>query len=141
MSLQAFQAAQITVGYCGLYSMTMLNQSIQKQLLIRQAKQEGKVFERYKSPAMLTHDRLPANFIEWMPAFLGPLWCMAATDTLSDQSVKVAWTYVALRVLYVGLIAKYGVHSGGRNVSLWISTFPGYGCLLYLLVAAVRGVF
>lgn len=141
MSLQATKAAQITVGYCGLYSLTLFNQFVNKKRLHRQAKQEGKVFERYTSPAMLPYDRLTANFVEWMPVFLGPLWSMAATGTLSDHSVAVAWGYVGLRALYFGLIMKFGVNISGQNVPLWISTFPGYGCLFYLLVAAVKGVF
>ena len=141
MSLQAVKAAQITVGYCGVYTVALMSQVYHKKRLHSEAKKEGKTFDRYKSPGMFPYDRLTANFLEWMPVFLGPLWSMAATGTLSDQSVRMAWAYVGFRSLYVGLVWRFGVVTTGYNPSLWASTFPGYVCLLYLLGAAVRGVF
>lgn len=141
MSLQAFQAGRITISYCGVYALTLLSQIVVKKRLHSQAKKEGKVFERYKAPGMFPYDRMTANFLEWMPAFLGPLWSMAATGTLTDRSVTMAWVYVGLRALYVGLVWQWGLRTTGYNPSVWISTFPGYGCLLVLLVESIRGIF
>mmetsp|Transcript_13497 Transcript_13497/g.19905 ORF Transcript_13497/g.19905 Transcript_13497/m.19905 type:complete len:143 (-) Transcript_13497:25-453(-) len=138
---QTTQAAQITVAYSGLYTLTLVNQCIQKKLLHRKHKQQGKVFERYGSLDMRPHDRLSMNYLEWMPVFMGPLWSLAATDTLDATSVNIAWTYVALRLLYFALIFRFGVNISGHNVPLWVSTFPGYGCLTYLLVKAFKSVF
>ena len=141
MSLQAIKAAQITVSYCGVYSLTLISQVVAKKRLHKQAIKEGKTFERYKAPGMFPYDRMTANFLEWMPPFLGLLWSMAATETLSNRSVHVAWAYVGLRALYVGLVWRCGMLTTGYNPSLWASTFPGYACLLYLFVAAIQGVF
>jgi hypothetical protein len=69
------------------------------------------------------------------------LWSLAATSNLSNASTKVAWTYVALRALYIVLEIRYGVASNGLNKPLWVSTFPSYICLNYLLVQAARTLF
>ncbi|KAG7344935.1 MAPEG family protein [Nitzschia inconspicua] len=131
-------AAQITVVYTGLYSVTILNQVVTKKRLHRKL---GDKFDRYSSLEMRNVDRLTGNFLEWTIVFLGPLWSMALTDTLSDTSQLIAWTYVGLRLLYTGLSLKYGVNGQGNNKPLWISTFPSYVCLLYMLGAAIQGVF
>lgn len=131
-------AAQITVVYTTIYSMTVLNQVVHKKRLHRKL---GEKFDRYNSVEMRHADRLTGNFLEWTIVFLGPLWSMAMTDTLSDMSRTMAWTYLGLRMLYVGLSFKHGVNEQGHNVSLWASTFPSYICLLYLLMAAIQGVF
>jgi hypothetical protein len=60
---------------------------------------------------------------------------------LSDTSIAMGWTYIGLRLLYVGLSVKYGVNEHGHNKPLWASTLPSYVCLLYLLGAAIQGVF
>jgi uncharacterized MAPEG superfamily protein len=131
-------AAQITVVYSIVYFVTMLNQVVMKKRLHRKL---GKSFDRYHSLEMRNADRLTGNFLEWTLLFLGPVWSMAMTDAFSDMSKKLAWMYVGLRMLYVGLSLKYGVNEQGNNVPLWVSTFPSYMCLLYLLVAAIQGVF
>jgi hypothetical protein len=158
-------ASQITVTFCGVYFLTLLNQFVQKRLLVARYKREGRAFDRYEAAEMRHHDRLTANMLEWTPCFLGPLWCLAvngrssrssggpvlAEDTtvtslsssaslLSDTCVAVAWTYVGLRILYFGLILRYGVAGSGQNVALWAATLPGYACLMYLLAQAFVGV-
>jgi hypothetical protein len=151
-------AAQITVVFCIIYTCTLLHQVYQKKKWHRLL---GSNFDRYRGPEMRDADRLTANFLEWMPVFFGPLWSLAlsgAATTTSAASleeedkrnnmnekaafcVMVAWTYVALRALYVVLVIQYGVNPHGRNVQLWMSTFPSYLCLGYLLVRACRWLF
>jgi uncharacterized MAPEG superfamily protein len=133
-----FAAARITLVYSTIYSVTMVNQVVSKKMLHRKL---GKSFDRYNSLEMRNADRLTGNFLEWTPLFLSPLWSMAMTETFSDVSQTMAWTYLGLRMLYVGLSFKYGVNEQGHNVSLWASTLPSYICLIYLLVAATQGVF
>jgi hypothetical protein len=155
-SIRAIQAAsQITVAYCGVYSLTLLNQLVHKKLLHAQYCKEGKVFDRYTAIEMRPIDRINANMLEWMPIFLGPLWILAlnsnqgggsgAADSgsslLTDTCVTVSWMYVGFRVLYFALVLKYGVSSVGRNIPLYAATFPGYACLVYLMTRAVMGVY
>jgi hypothetical protein len=155
-------ASQITLTYCGVYSLTIVNQLIQKVSLYAQYKKEGKVFDRYTAIEMRNADRINSNMIEWTPLFLTPLWCLALNSSstnhhhhqdggdgtanttsslLTDTCVTVAWMYVGFRILYFALVCKYGVSSNGRNVPLYGATFPAYGCIVYLTVSAVRGVF
>lgn len=134
------KAAQITLIYTTLYLMTLMNVVVTKKRCLRQARQTNKKFDRYASSLMRDADRLVGNFLEWSPIFLGLLWSMAATSNLSHSCVNVAWTYVVLRALYITLQIRYGVASDGLNKPLWISTFPGYGCLIYLFVQAIRSV-
>jgi len=118
------KAAQITVVFTGLYSLSLVNVVVNKKRALRQARQANKTFDRYTSPLMHNADRLVGNFLEWSPIFMGLLWSLAATANLSSRSVAVAWTYVALRAVYVVLQIQYGVASDGLNKPLWISTFP-----------------
>ena len=141
MSISVIQAAQVTVAYSGLYGMTLFTQFVKKKLIHAKKIKEGKVFDRYNSIEMRPYDRLTMNYLEWMPVFLCPLWSMAATDTLTDTSITVAWVYISLRTMYFGLVLKFGVNISGHNAPLWISTFPGYGCLIYLLFRAATSVF
>lgn len=135
------EAAKLTVAFVSLYFLTFANILVKKKTLLRQAKQEGRVFDRYTSPGMHNADRLNANFLEWSPIFLGLLWSLAATSNLDDTAIAVSWTYVGLRALYIFLLLLYGVASDGMNKGLWVSTFPGYACLLFLLQQAVRALF
>ena len=135
------KAAQITVVFTFLYSLTLVNIVYHKKKCLRQARQANKTFHRYTSPLMHNADRLVGNFLEWTPIFMALLWSLAATSNLSSASTKIAWTYVALRALYIVLEIRYGVASNGLNKPLWISTFPSYICLNYLLVQAVRTLF
>ena len=130
-------AARITIAYTTLYSLTMLNQVVQKKRLLQKY---GKKFDRYSSAEMRDADRLTGNFLEWNLIFLGPLWCLAAMGSLSDASIVMAWTYVGLRVLYFGLSIQYGVNGQGLNKPLWLSTFPSYICLFYILFAGIGAV-
>ena len=130
-------AAKITVAYTTLYSMTMLNQVVQKKRLLTKY---GKSFDRYSSTEMRDADRLTGNFMEWSLIFLGPLWSLAAMEALSATSILMAWTYVGLRVLYLGLSIQYGVNEQGLNKPLWLSTFPSYICLSYILFASIGAV-
>jgi uncharacterized MAPEG superfamily protein len=133
------KAAQITVVFTLLYSLTFVNVLVTKRRLLGQARAAKKKFDRYTSPQMLPADRLQANFLEWSPIFLGLLWSLAATADLSNTvAVTVARIYVGLRALYIVLILRYGVNSNGMNKALWISTFPSYICLMYLGQQAVR---
>jgi uncharacterized MAPEG superfamily protein len=134
-------AAQITVVFVSLYGLTFVNVLRTKARLLRQARKAGTPYDRYTAPGMRTADRLQANFLEWSPIFLGLLWSLAATANLGSSVVAAAWTYVALRVLYVGLILQYGIRSNGLNKMLWASTFPAYGCLTYLTVHAIGALF
>jgi uncharacterized membrane protein len=131
-------AARITMVYTGLYTMTMMNQVVTKKRLHRKL---GDKFDRYGSFEMRNADRLTGNFLEWSIVFLGPLWSMAMTDTLSDMSLNTAWAYLGLRLIYVGLSLRYGVNEHGSNKPLWASTLPSYVCLIYMIVAAAQGVF
>lgn len=132
------QAARITVVFVLLYEVTFANGLITKKRLLQESRQQKKPFDRYKSPHMHTADRLQSNFLEWSPIFLGLLWSLAATSNLSRNSVVAAWVYLGLRALYIVLILRYGVASNGFNKPLWISTFPGYVCLLYMTQQAIR---
>jgi uncharacterized MAPEG superfamily protein len=133
------KAAQITVVFILLYSLTFVNVLVNKKRLLGQARADKKKFDRYTSPQMLPADRLQANFLEWSPIFLGLLWSLAATANLSKgSSVAVAQIYVGLRALYIVLLLRYGVGSNGMSKPLMISTFPAYICLLYLGKQAVR---
>lgn len=135
---QLLAVSRITVGYTLLYSGAMLHQVMTKNLLIaQQQQQQGKTFDRYNSTEMRNADRLLANFMEWLPIFMGPLWALAASDQLTETHVRIAWSYVGTRGLYAALVLAYGVAGNGRNTRLWASTFPGYGCLLYLLYQSV----
>lgn len=135
------KAAQMTVVFTALYSMTLVNVVVNKKRCLRQARQAKKTFDRYTSPQMHNSDRLVGNFLEWSPIFMGLLWSLAATANLSSSSVVVAWTYVGLRALYIVLMLRYGVASDGLNKPLWVSTFPAYICLNYLFVQAIRALF
>jgi uncharacterized MAPEG superfamily protein len=135
------KGAQITVVSTFLYSLTLVNVVVRKKRCLRQARQANKTFDRYTSPQMHNADRLVGNFLEWSPIFMGLIWPLAVTGNLSSSSVLVAWTYVALRALYIVLEIKYGVASDGLNKPLWISTFPSYICLNYLLVQCIRTLF
>jgi len=134
------KAGQITVAFLTLYWVTFLNILRTKRRLLRQAQATNKTFDRYASPQMRNADRLNANFLEWSPIFLGLLWSLAATASLSRSSVAVAWTYVGLRTLYIVLLITYGVASDGLNKALWVSTAPAYFCLMYLWVQACRSL-
>jgi uncharacterized MAPEG superfamily protein len=147
MSLSSFNnntslltAAKITVAYSTIYSLTMLNQVVQKKRLYKKYASKNNSFDRYNSVEMRDADRLTGNFMEWSMVFLGPLWSMAAIEALSDTVVFMAWTYVGLRVLYVVLSIRHGVNSQGLNKPLWLATFPSYPCLAYILFASIRAV-
>uniref|UniRef100_A0A7S2YMZ8 Uncharacterized protein n=1 Tax=Entomoneis paludosa TaxID=265537 RepID=A0A7S2YMZ8_9STRA len=131
-------AAQITAAYSTLYSMTFVNILICKKYYAKQARARGQDFDRYTSLDMRPADRLQANFMEWTPAFLGPLWSLALTHQLDAGACIMAWTYLGLRTLYFGLVLNYGVHPTGMNRPLWAATFPGYACLTYLQIQALR---
>jgi uncharacterized MAPEG superfamily protein len=126
--------------YVLLYVVTLLNQFAHKKYYQGQYRRRGRTLDRYRSPEMHHPDRLVGNFVEWTPVFLCPVWCMAATKTLSTSSVTAAHVYLCLRALYIVLSVRYGVSPEGNNVPLWISTFPAYGCLFYLYRDAIRNV-
>ena len=132
-------ACHNTAAFTIVYMTALLFQVFTKQYLIQQAKKNNTRFDRYTSVAMRSPDRLVANLIEWSFVFLPLLWTLAMTDKLSSESsvvVMAAWTYVALRALYVVLVARHGVSDTGRNKALWISTYPAYVCLAVMLVKA-----
>lgn len=135
------KAAQITVVYTFLYWLTLINIVYNKKKWLRQARKANKMFERYSSPQMHNADRLVGNFLEWSPVFMGLLWPLAATGNLTSTSTNVAWMYVGLRAFYIVLEIRYGVASDGLNKQLWISTFPAYLCLNYLLLQAAHRLF
>ena len=137
---QLTEAARLTVAFTLLYSLTIINITATKARLYREARQKETTFDRYKSPQMLIADRLQGNFLEWSPIFLGLVWSLAAIRQLTLLCVGAAWGYLALRVLYLVLIMKYGVHSSGRNVKLWPSTMPSYLCLLFMGQHAIRSL-
>lgn len=126
-------ASRLTIGYTIVYSIAMLNQVVTKNMLIAK---HGKSFDRYQAPEMRSADRLLGNLLEWTPIFLGPIWSLSSSQLLSERHVAVAWTYIGLRALYVGLVRSFGVSGNGRNTPLWAATFPAYGCLSYLLFQA-----
>jgi len=131
------KAAQITVVFLTLYSFTFINVLVNKKRMLKHAHLEKKTFDRYASPQMHNADRLLGNFLEWSPIFLGLVWSLAATANLTPSSITVAWTYVALRCLYLVLLLRQGVASDGMNRHLWISTFLAYLCLTYLWIQAI----
>lgn len=135
MSLGIVNASKVTVVYTCIYTIAMYYEIYVKLTTLRKYHLKGKVVNRYDCPELLSSDRLTANFREWTIPFLGPVFCLGLTDQLDDESnmsLKYAWTYVGLRGLYVLLVMKYGIHTGGINKPLWISTFPGYYCLTML---------
>ena len=134
-------AAQLTVTFSSLHGFTFLYVVYKKRQLGTKAKREGTKFDRYNSPDMLVADRLNANLLEWAPIFLGLLWSLAATNNYSATSHKAAWTYVALRALYIPLILQNGVSKNGLNRGVWASTFPAYACLIVLSYEAVTKLF
>ena len=136
------KAAQITTVFSFMYGCTFINVLISKKRCYRNAKKtNNKNYDRYTSPDMRPADRLQANFLEWSPVFLGLMWSLAATNNLGTTGTSMCWTYIALRGLYVVLILRFGVSTSGNNVSLWASTFPAYGCLMYLSFRAIRLLF
>lgn len=132
-----WEAARITVVYSWTYSLTFINVLFYKVYYKKQADAKGEPFLRYESVEMRPADRLQANFLEWYPVFMGPLWALAATGQLDDVSAAMAWSYVALRMLYFGLALIYGMNENGFPKALMISTFPGYAMLIYLLGKSV----
>ena len=157
---QLTEAARLTVAFTVLYSLTMVNilvtkrrQVCAKDDVINSKRQTTTTtaadrnydttttFDRYHSPQMHVADRLQGNFLEWSPIFFGLVWSLAARQQLTQSCVGAAWTYLALRMLYMVLILRYGVDRGGRNIKLWPATMPGYLCLLYLGQYAIRNLF
>ena len=134
-------AAKVTVAYSSIYGICMCYQVVTKQRLIRKYKNQNKAFDRYNSGEMRNADRLVANFMEWTPIFLGPLWAITVTNRFDETSTKAAWTYVGLRTLYAGLVMTYGISSSGRNKPLWAATFPGYACLMYIWIQSLKLLF
>ena len=134
-------AARLTVIFCALYGMTFVNVLRVKKVLFRQARKAGRTFDRYTDPKMRVADRLQANLLEWSPIFLGLVWSLGVVGALEGVVLGASWTYLGLRALYIGLVLQKGVSTNGMNRHLWISTFPGYACLLYLLAAAVQNLF
>lgn len=134
------KAAQITVVFTMLYTLTFVNGLVSKKRFLRQARRANKKFDRYSSPLMQSADRLQANFLEWSPIFLGLLWSLAATENLSKSSgtVIAAWMYLKFRALYVVLVLRHGMAADGMNRSLWMSTMPAYLCLMFLAQQAIR---
>lgn len=141
VSHELISAARITVVFTTLYAATLANQPITKKRLLRKFQKEGKPFHRYTAPEMLNADRLVANLLEWSLVFLGPLWSLAATGQLTPFSVSIAWTYVVLRGFYGILVMTFGVNQHGLNFPLMASTFPAYGCLIYLYSQAFQQLF
>ena len=135
------KAAQITVVFCMMYGCTFINILINKKRSYHMAMEAKKEYDRYTSPAMRTSDRLQQNLLEWSPIFLGLLWSLALTNSLGATSSYVCWAYIALRALYAVLIFRFGVQSSGMNKALWASTFPAYGCLIFLSTRAIRLLF
>ena len=134
-------AGQLTVAFLTLYSSTFVIVLARKRTLLKKAKASGTFFDRYKSPEMQVVDRLQGNFLEWSPVFLGLLWTLAAVGALEGSVKTVAWGYVGLRGLYLALILRHGVTANGMNKALWPSTFPAYGCLLFLFTKAVQTLY
>ena len=135
-------AARLTVLFSTLYGVTFLNILVNKKRHYYRAKAKKETFDRYNSVEMLAADRLQANFLEWSPTFLGLLWSLAATGNLvNNSSRQAAWMYLGLRLLYVILVLRHGVQTTGTQTHLWISTFPGYGCLLVMSYHAYRELF
>ena len=134
-------AGQATVVFLALYSVIPHIGLVRKRGLLAAARASGKQFDRYTSPEMFTLDRLHGNFLEWSPVYLGLLWTLATAQVLEGATLAVAWTYVGLRALYMGLVLQYGVNREGMNKALWPSTFPAYGCLLYMMTKAVGALF
>uniref|UniRef100_A0A7S4KCQ9 Uncharacterized protein n=1 Tax=Odontella aurita TaxID=265563 RepID=A0A7S4KCQ9_9STRA len=137
VSRSIHHAARVTVAFSLVYTSTLVLQIVVKKTLLRKARKENKAFHRYSSANMRNADRLVTNLMEWSPVFLAPLWSLAMTDRLGGSTVTAAWAYVACRGAYVVLQVKHGVAEDGNNVPLWASTFPAYGCLLYLLGKSV----
>ena len=131
------QATRITVAFTAVYSSALFLQVVTKQRTIIQHKQAKKQFDRYNSPALLHVDRLVANMMEWAFIFLPLLWSLAVTDRLDDGAARASWFYVMTRALYVVLVMKVGVATSGRNKGLWMSTFPGYVCLIVMMKKAL----
>jgi hypothetical protein len=145
VSPSILHAARITTAYSTLYCMTFVNGLVTKKRFAAKYKAQGKTFNRYESLEMQTADRLTQNILEWYPVFMSPLWSLAMTNQLANDTtvtgnicVLLAWTYVGLRTWYFGLILKHGVNKSGMNVSLWKSTFPGYACLAFLHFHALK---
>ena len=135
------KAAQMTVTFCCLYTVTFVNVLIAKKRLLREARLVNAEFDRYTSPGMHSADRLQANFLEWSPIFLGLVWSLGATDNLISVSLVAAWVYLGLRALYIFLVLQHGVSTNGMNRALWISTFPAYACLLCMFVHSISVLF
>ena len=131
------RAARLTVAFLFLYMLTFFNILKTKNHLIREASLHGKIFDRYSCPQMQTADRLMGNFLEWSPIYLGLVWSLAATGNWTRMTIAAAWGYIGLRGIYMVLLLQHGVAANGRNKSLWISTFPSYACLLWMMIHAI----
>ena len=140
-------AARLTVVFCVLYSVTFVNVLRVKKALFQQARRlarsgnsSNKTYDRYTDPKMRAADRLQANLLEWSPIFLGLVWSLGVVGALDGVVLGVAWTYLGLRALYIGLVLQKGVASNGMNRHLWISTFPAYGCLTVMSISAISNL-
>ena len=106
----------------------------------REYKARGEKFDRYFSQdrELLASDRLQLNTLEHMPPFLWAMWLHAVF--VSPRSAAIAGLlYVLTRLAYPVLLGK----SLGRGIRarVFISTFAGYGILLYLLAGLVVMLF
>lgn len=138
---QLVTAARVSIAFLCLYALTFAIVLVAKIRGIVQAKSAGKAFDRYTSNDMHTADRLNANFLEWAPMFLTILWSLAATSNLSPGCVTAAWLYVTLRAFYIALVFIFGIAKDGMHQQLFISTFPAYFCLIYMLSHGIGALY
>jgi uncharacterized membrane protein YecN with MAPEG domain len=124
----------VTLAYIALYYVFMTLGLRTKLRLIREYREQGKVFDRYfgKDREMLAADRTQLNMLEHMPIFLVLLW-LHAVMVSSFEATILGSIYTGLRVFYpVVLRGRIGRNIPKRVLPL---TFSGY---IILAIFAVR---
>eukprot|EP01116_Phalansterium_solitarium_P003159 TRINITY_DN1381_c0_g1_i1.p1 TRINITY_DN1381_c0_g1~~TRINITY_DN1381_c0_g1_i1.p1 ORF type:complete len:152 (-),score=46.88 TRINITY_DN1381_c0_g1_i1:91-546(-) len=133
-------AARVTVAYALLFVVFVNIQLFAKVASARKhraAKKAGKTeaaYNRYDTSRDLTlhvADRIVGNYVEWASVFLATFWlCVIVTG----QGLVEGWIYVIARALYPLLAFYGGVTLQGAKPLIFLSTVPGYGCLISLFL-------
>ena len=123
----------VTLAYLMLYYVFLLYGLRIKVKLLRECRDRGERFDRYKGdyPELRAADRIQLNTLEHMPPFLVFLWLHALVVGPGSAAV-LGWVYVALRASYPFFLGR----RLGRNIPLrlLVNTFSGYAVLAALAV-------
>ncbi|KAI8912470.1 hypothetical protein EDD86DRAFT_201434 [Gorgonomyces haynaldii] len=127
------EACQVTLGYFGVFLLTILFQVYLKAKTIidhRQKKQQGskEKLDIYNSPIMLIGNRSTGNFVEWQTIFLGLFWMNAI---LNGTYLWVGWIGVGARLAYPIFALIGGIKQSGANGPIFLATIPHYAVMTF----------